>query len=97
MRTLAWTTLPVAAPPGTTLLAAFPASCAVAVVPHPSTGTVAPVVGSESLGAGASAILASHHSDAKLHSSSRASTTNQRTATPARRGHHPNKRHRLAC
>ena len=31
---LAWTTPPVAAPPGTTLLAALPASCAVATVPH---------------------------------------------------------------
>ena len=30
----AWTTPPVAAPPGTTLLAALPASCALATVPH---------------------------------------------------------------
>ena len=38
MRTLAWTTPPVAAPPGTTLLAALPASWAAAAVPQPNRG-----------------------------------------------------------
>ena len=84
---LPWTAPPVAAPPGTTLLAALPASCALATVPQPTRRTSP--ASSASPGCGSRASRVSHHRDAKLAVWSSTSSTNHRSCTSASRGHEP--------
>ena len=98
IRILPWTTLPVAGPPGTTLLAALPASWAVARVPQPARGTISPSAGAPSSGScWANASRASHHRDAMLHASRATSTANQPGFTSTSRGQDPNSDSRLGA